>query len=299
MQDLITVIRPELQDLLDPAAQLETIAEGLLFTEGPVWDARAGRLLFSDIPANTIYAWNEADGLSVFRQPSGFANGLTFNRNGELIACEHRTRAITQSRGDGAAQALADSYQGKKLNSPNDLIAARDGSILFSDPIYGLQDGNGGPAEAELDFQGLFRYEPATQTLHLLSDSFERPNGLALSPDEKRLYVIDTVRQHIRLYEIGAGWHLSGGRIWAELWDSVLPNRPDGLKLDAHGNVFSTGPGGLWVFNPQADLLGRVNLPGKTSNLAWGGPGLDTLYITCSDRILRLRTCTLGLPLVD
>ncbi len=293
----IVVNKPEFEKLISSDASAEIIAENHMFTEGPVWDAREKRLIFTDIPATTIFSWTAENGVEVFRKPSGFSNGLTFNRKGHLIACEHRTRAVTVSK-DGESFAIAaDRYQDKKLNSPNDVVASDDGTIFFSDPIYGLREGNGGPAEAELDFQGLYRITPDGELI-LITDSFERPNGLALSPDEKTLYVADTVRQHIRAFQIGPDWQMNGGQIWAELWDDEYGGRPDGMKVDENGNLFATGPGGIWVFNPQAELLGRLFFPDKTSNLAWGDDDLGTLYITSSSKVYRLRTNTRGLPLV-
>lgn len=288
----------EFNQIIPEDAQIETIAEGFIFTEGPLWDARGKRLLFSDIPADTIYSWTQSDGAQVFRHPAGFPNGLTFSRQGDLIACEHRTRAVSITKGNDKTQVIASTYQGRKLNSPNDVIAASDGSIIFTDPIYGLREGNGGPAIAELDFQGLYRITPDGD-LELLSDSFERPNGLLLSVDEKHLFVADTVRQHIREFEVDDGWQLSGGCVWAELWDDDHSGRPDGMKIDHQGNLFSAGPGGMWVFNPRGELIGRIYLPDKTSNMAWGDDGLSSLFITSSSRVYRIRTQTHGLPLVD
>ena len=297
---LIEAIQPQVSQLISTDAELETISEGHIFTEGPVWDTRGKRLFFSDIPANTMNVWKEGmPKAESYRQPSGFSNGLTFDRQGGLIACEHGTRAITKSKDGGKTfEVIAERYQDKRLNSPNDVIAANDGSVLFSDPIYGLREGMGGPAEAELDFQGVYRLPPDGGEVRLICDSFERPNGLALSPDERFLFVNDTVRQHIRIFEIGPNWQISGGQIWAELWDEGKVGRPDGMKIDAQGNVYCVGPDGIWIFNPQADLIGRIHLPDKTSNLAWGDDDLSSLFITCSSRIFRIRTHTKGIPLV-
>ncbi len=290
---------PEFDRLVAPDAQVEMVAEGFQFTEGPLWDRRGNQLLFSDIPANTIYSWSAGCGSEVYRTPSGFSNGLTFNRRGDLVACEHRTRGISVTVIGSTPRVVASTYQGKKLNSPNDVIAANDGSLLFTDPIYGLRDGQGGPAEAELSFQGVYRLTPDYSRLELITDSFERPNGLALSPDEKKLYVIDTVRQHIRVFDVGPDWKISGGHIWVELWDDEKIGRPDGMKFDTRGNLFSTGPGGVWVFNPDGDLLGRIYLSDKTSNLGWGGADMKTLYITCSATVYCVRCLTSGIPTVS
>ena len=174
------------------------------------------------------------------------------------------------------------------------MVAAKDGSILFTDPIYGLRPGNGGPAEQELDFQGVYRLLPDRKQLELISKDFERPNGLVFSPDEKYLYVDDTVRQHIRRFELQPDWKVAGGQIWAELWDDNYAARPDGMKVDINGNLFSTGPGGLWIFNPQAELLGRIFLPNKTSNPNWGDDDRRSLYTTSSSTVLRIRCKTRG-----
>ena len=292
----IESLSPEFTRLVPSDAQVEVIAEGFQFTEGPLWDSRANRLLFSDIPADTIYSWSAQKGAEVFRHPAGFPNGLTFTRQGDLVVCEHHTRAVSVTVNNGEPVVIASAYRGKKLNSHNDVVAASDGSILFTDPIYGLREGQGGPAEAELSYQGVYRVTPDHTNLELITDSFERPNGLALSPDEKQLYVIDTVRQHIRVFDVSPDWEISGGHIWVELWDDEKIGRPDGMKFDVQGNLFSTGPGGVWVFNPNGDLLGRIYLPDKTSNLAWGGADMCSLFITCSAKVYRLRCLTAGIP---
>jgi len=290
----IEAIKPEFNDLIAPRTPLETIADGFSFTESPLWYSAENMLLFSDIPSNRIYAWRNGEAVRAFRDPSNFANGMTFDSDGQLIVCEHRSRSIARiNLHDGSATTLASSYEGKRLNSPNDVITAPDGSILFSDPIYGLRVGMGGPAEQELDFEGLYRIPPDGAPLQLLSDSFERPNGLALSPAGDILYVADTVRQHIRAFQILPNWQLNGGQVWAELWDDNYIGRPDGLKVDREGRVFSTGPGGVWVFDAQANLLGRIYLPEKTANLGWGEDG-HSLFIACSSLVLRVRCLTSG-----
>ena len=281
-------------DLIDPEISIEKIADGFLFTEGPVWDKANNRLLFSDIPSNKIYSWSSDQGVSIYRSPSNFSNGLTFVQNGDLVACEHQSRSISVKNKINKVTVLANSYKGMKLNSPNDVIVAKDGSILFSDPIYGLRDGMGGPAEQELPFQGVFRLPPSSNELELISDTFERPNGLVLSPDEKILFINDTVRQHIRVFNIANDWEVSGGQIWSELWDDKSVGRPDGMKIDTLGNLFSTGPGGIWVFDIDAELLGRILLPDKTSNLAWGDQDRKSLFITSSSVVYRIRCKTFG-----
>ena len=290
----IELYREEFAKLIDPKTNIEKIADGFSFTEGPVWDQVNNRLLFSDIPSNKIFSWSSDHGVSIYRFPSNFSNGLTFDSHGNLIACEHQSRSISIENSRNGTMTLANSYNGLKLNSPNDVISSRDGSILFTDPIYGLRAGMGGPAKQELSFQGVFRLSPHNGQLELITDTFERPNGLVLSPDENYLYIGDTVRQHIRIFEVSKDWKISGGQVWAELWDDAYVGRPDGMKVDNHGNLFSTGPGGIWVFDNKANLLGRIFLPEKTSNLAWGDEDQKSLYITSSSVIYRIRCITKG-----
>ena len=284
----------EFKDLIDPEITVEKISDGFSFTEGPIWDDLHNRLLFSDIPSNKIFSWSSDQGVSIYRSPSNFSNGLTYDPHGNLVACEHQSRSISLQSGANKVKTLTNSYNGMKLNSPNDVIAAKDGSILFSDPIYGLRVGMGGPAKQELPFQGVFRLPPGSNQLELITDTFERPNGLVLSPDEKHLFIGDTVRQHIRIFNISKDWEFSGGQVWAELWDDKYVGRPDGMKVDIHGNLFSTGPGGIWVLDKKANLLGRIFLPDKTSNLAWGDQDRKSLFITSSSAVYRIRCITNG-----
>ena len=186
---------------------------------------------------------------------------------------------------------LCDHYQSKKLNSPNDVIQASDGSVLFSDPIYGLRDGLGGPAIREQPIQGVFRLPPGEKEPILICGDFERPNGLALNQDESRLFVDDTVHQHIRVFEVGKDWQITGGSVFADL-HGELPGRPDGMKIDLYDNIFCIGSGGIWVFNASGNLLGKIFIPEKTSNLAWGDKDHHSLYITGSTSLYRLRCLT-------
>jgi gluconolactonase len=284
----------EFNDLIDPETTIEKIASGFSFTEGPVWDEPNNRLLFSDIPSNKIFSWSSDQGVSIYRSNSNFSDGLTFDMNWNLVACEHQSRSISLQTGKNEVTTLVNSFKGMKLNSPNDVITAKDGSILFTDPIYGLREGMGGPAEQELSFQGVFRLPPDSRELELISDTFERPNGLVLSSDEKHLFIIDTVRQHIRVFNILDDWNFTGGNVWAELRDDDCIGRPDGMKVDLQGNIFSTGPGGIWVLDKNAKLLGRIFLPDKTSNLAWGGQDRKSLFITSSSVVYCIRCKTRG-----
>lgn len=282
----------KVKQLVSPTARLELLAKGFQFIEGPVWDNIRGCVFFSDIPGNTMYRYTLDGKVGVYRKPSNYSNGSTFDRGGRLLSCEHHTRRLVRERGE-KLETIVDSYKGKKLNSPNDLIVAGDGSILFTDPAYGLQEGLGGPAKAELDFKGLYRVPPAGGEAILLASDFEAPNGLVLSPDESKLYVVDSLRKHIRLFNIGAGWKISGGKVFFEVKDEG-DEIPDGMKIDVDGNFFCTGPKGIWIFSRKGKQLGRIHLPEVAANLNWGGYNRDTLYVTASTGLYRLSTLTKG-----
>ena len=288
----LEVFEPEFKALIDPDAELERLAEGFQFTEGPVWDHANGCLYFSDIPANAMYWYREGQGVRPYRQPSHYSNGLALDHPGRLIACEHQTRRVTRM-GDTQIEVVVDRYQGKRLNSPNDVVVASDGSIFFTDPHYGLLEGLGGPAEQELTFRGVYRVPPRAHKAILLADDFETPNGLALSPDESKLYVDDTERGQVRVFDVGAGWALSGGDVLVEI-KREGDEAPDGLKVDARGHIYCTGPGGVWVCAPNGNVLGRIRMPEATANLCWGEEDRGALYITASSGLYRLRCRTRG-----
>lgn len=294
---MFDVIKEDFNKLINPTSKLELIADDFKFTEGPVWHKEENCLYFSDIPSDTIYRYDLTTGISVFRNPSHFSNGLTLNKQGMLIVCEHKSRSVTIQTED-VFQTIVDSYNGKKLNSPNDIIISKNGTIFFSDPIYGLQEGLGGPATQELSFQGVYMLKPGAKEPELLFDDFERPNGLALSDDENSLFVNDTVRQHIRVFTKDKNGNYSNGRIFAELFGDGL-GRPDGMKLDNYGNMFCTGPGGIWIISPSGELLGKIRLEQKTANLAWGDGDRRSLYITSSSSLYRLRCKTSGKSPMD
>jgi sugar lactone lactonase YvrE len=275
-------------------AEVEKVSDGFQFTEGPVWMTE-GYLIFSDIPADTIYKWSPGQAeAEVYRRPSGHSNGLTLDRQGRLLACEH-DRRVSRTEPDGKVLTLAARYRGKRLNSPNDIVAKSDGGIYFTDPPYGLPGQSEGK---ELEFQGVYRIEP-DGSLVLLDASFERPNGLAFSPDERVLYVDDTSKGHIRAFDVESDGTLSNGRVFAKLERPGAAGVPDGMKVDVHGNVFCTGPGGIWVVAPSGKILGTIEVPEVPANLAWGDDDLKTLYITAQTGLYRIRVRTGGTPLVE
>jgi gluconolactonase len=293
----IRAFAPSLRDLVDPRAQIERVATGFGFTEGPLWHPAGNYLLFSDLAGDVVRRWDERSGVSVFRKPSGKANGLAYDRDLRLVACEHVGRRVTRTEADGSATVLASEYRGRPLNSPNDLVVAADGAVYFTDPPYGLQDYYGIARAQDLDFQGVYRIGPDGR-LALLADDFAAPNGLAFAPDGRRLYVDDTERNHVRVFDVRPDGSLANDRLFFDFGRAAaadgLSGAPDGLKVDARGNVFCTGPGGIWVLSADAEPLGLIRLPEQPSNLNWAGAGRSVLYVTAGTSIYCLGTRTSG-----
>ena len=306
----VSIVRkdPRFDALVPKDAVVETLADGYAWTEGPVWDKAKARLLFSDIPGNRIISWSEGKGALVFLKPSGYtgaaeftgrepgSNGLAFDKEGRLLLCQHGDRRIARLEADGKFTTLADRYEGKRLNSPNDLILLPNGDILFTDPAYGLPKTFDDPAR-ELPFTGVYRRSPDGALTLLVKDQ-SAPNGIALSPDTKTLYVAnsDPKRAVWMAYEMRGDGTVGAGRVFFDATSWVGPARPglpDGMKVDAKGNLFATGPGGLHVFAPDGTLLGTIDTGVPTANCGWGGDG-STLYITANTALLRLRTTTKG-----
>lgn len=284
----------EFAHIVPKSRGVEKLGTGFSFTEGPVWDERNGCLLFSDIPAGRIIRWCPEDGFVDFRIPSGKSNGLTIDGNGRLIACEHANRRVSRTEKNGTVITIASHYGGRKLNSPNDVVAKSDGSVYFTDPPYGLNPTFGTSGEPELDFYGVFRLSPDGDELTLLIADMI-PNGLAFSPDESLLYVADTERGHIRVFDVAEDGKTSNGRLFAHIWGESLA--PDGLKVDSEGNVYVTGKGGIWVLDPEGNRIGVIPVPELPANLAWGDPDRKTLYITARTSLYRIRLNVTGAPL--
>ena len=279
----------KLTEIIAPNARVEKVADGFEFIEGPLWYPD-GFLLFSDIPADTIYKWQPKQNTKIFRQPSGNANGNAFDLAGRLITGEHGNRRLSRTEKDGRVVTLAERYQGKQLNSPNDIAVKSDGSIYFTDPPYGIE-----PEQEELGFYGVYRLAP-DGTLTLLVDDFVRPNGITFSPDETKLYVNDSEEGHIRVFDVRSDGTLDKGKIFAELEPPSEKGAADGMKVDIKGNVYSTAPGGVWVFSPQGDLLGIIETPEPPANIAWGEDDYQTLYITARTGLYRIRLQNAGVP---
>ena len=289
----LDVRSPKLLDLIDADAELQQLGTGCEFTEGPVWHAEGKFLLFSDIPANQMKKWTAEEGITNFRVPSGKSNGLTYDKQGRLVAAEHANRRVSRTEADGTVVTIASHYEGKRLNSPNDVVLKSDGSIYFSDPPYGLTAEYGVLGEQELDFQGVYRLSPDGQTLTLLIDDFDRPNGLCFSPDESILYIDDTERMHIRAFDVQPDGTIANGRIFAE--EEGDDGVPDGMKIDVHGNVYLTGPGGIWIFDSSGEHLGVLQTPERAANLGWGGDDWSTLFITASTSLYSIQCKVSGI----
>jgi gluconolactonase len=275
----------KLKSLIEPGDP-EQIASGFQFTEGPVWRPE-GYLIFSDISASRMYTWSPDGTVAVWREPSGNSNGLTLDTTGRLLVCEHGNRRVSRTEANGTVVMLADSYGGKRLNSPNDIVVKSDGTIYFTDPPYGIQ-----PEQQEQPCNGLYRIHPDGE-LELLIDDFDRPNGLAFSPDESVLYVDDSPRRHVRAFDVRPDGSLANSRIIADM-DHPQPGSPDGMKIDEAGHLFVTGATGVWVFEPSGECLGVIVMPERPANCAWGGSDRRTLYITARSSLYRVRVTTPG-----
>lgn len=301
----IEVLDPALSDLIDPTSPIEVLTTGYQWSEGPVWIKDKSVLLFSDVPQNKIHCWSPKNGHSIFMDPSGYegkngekepgSNGLMTDAKGRLVVCDHGNRRIYRVESDGSKTTLADKFEGKRFNSPNDLVIHSSGAIYFTDPPYGLRD----ESKRELDYCGVYRLGVDGEVT-LLTKELERPNGIALSPDEKTLYVAQSHRP-APIYNAYAikpdGTTAAKGKTILnsiEYANQGDPGMPDGMCVDVQGNLWASGPGGILVISPTGKLLGRLMMGKPTANCAFGGDG-STLFITSSDRICRVQTKTKGL----
>ena len=281
-------------------APLETLATGIRWIEGPVWMADWNCLLFQDLPNNRTMRWSESDGVSVWRTPSNFANGQTRDRQGRLIACSHRGRCIYRTEWDGSITTLASYHDGKRLNAPNDVVAKSDGSIWFTDPLYGLLNDYEGGRQVSEQPPAVYRLDPETGDLRIVASDFDGPNGLAFSPDERRLYIAETgdqtrpnPKQFIRAFDLSAdGLSLSGG----DIFHKVDPGYCDGLSIDEDGNLWSSAADGVHCVDPAGKLLGKILIPHTVSNLTFGDRGRSRLFIGGSHTLYAIFLNRRGVP---
>lgn len=270
------------------------IAEGFRFLEGPVWHEIQKKLYFSDIPGNAIYSWSEAEGVKLYRQNSYLANGNTIDDKGRIITCEHGTSRVTMTEPDGTYIVLVDAYNGMALNSPNDVVVKSDGSIYFTDPNPGRCSRVGIPRPQKLPFQGVYRLNMKNGELTLLADDFLKPNGLCFSLDESKLFVNDTDRGHIRVFDAAHDGTLKNGMIWTILTGEG-PGVADGMKMTEDGLLWCAGPGGIHVFDETGRCIGIIHIPEVAANFAWGGDDMRTLYIAATSKLIQLKTLSKGI----
>lgn len=272
-------------------AALEELGSGFRWIEGPVWMGDADCLLFQDLPRNRTLRWIEGQGFSVYRAPSNYANGQTRDRQGRLIACSHRGRCLTRTEHDGSVTTLVTHHAGKRLNSPNDVVVKSDGSIWFSDPVYGIANDYEGGRQTSEQPPALYRLDPKSGAVAIASDAFDGPNGLAFSPDERRLYVAETgdqtrpdPRQVIRVFDVAADGALSNGSDFYK----IEPGYCDGMRIDEDGNIWSSAADGVHCISPEGRLLGKILIPYRVSNLTFGGPFKNRLFIGGSHTLYSL-----------
>ena len=277
----------EFSEIMDAGAKIEKIGRGFGFTEGPVWHPD-GYLIFSDIPADTLFAWTGNAMTRNYRKPSGHTNGNTLDRENRLIMCEHDGR-VSRMEHDGKVTTLAERFEGKRLNSPNDVVVRSDGSLYFTDPPYGTTK-----EKEELGFYGVYRIPPAGG-LVLLTKEFVRPNGLAFSPDEKKLYVADSQENIVKVFPVNKDGTLGAGKLFANMKSPGVDGAADGMKVDVKGNLYFTGPAGVWVYAPSGKLLGKITPPEVPANVAWGDSDYKTLYMTARTGLYRVRLKIAGI----
>ncbi len=293
----IVIEDPRMLKLVDPDARLEKLWTGAVWSEGPVW-WEDGSVTWSDIPNNRMLRRHSVEGGTVFRQPSNHANGHTRDREGRLLSCEHSGRRVSRTEHDGTVVTLVDRYQGRRLNSPNDVVVKSDGTIWFTDPSYGiLSDDEGVKADSEIGACHVYRFDPATGDLQIAADDFDKPNGLAFSPDENLLYISDTGfshtpggPRHIRVFDVIDGRHLARSRVFCD----VRPGASDGFRIDIHGNLFTSSHDSIQIYATDGCRLGKILVPEIIANCTFGGANRDRIFITASTSLYAINVRTQG-----
>ena len=302
MSNCYEIIDERFRSLIQRNAFLVKIADGCMWTEGPVYFGDSDTFFWSDIPNNRIMRWIDGVGVSVFRADSNYANGNTRDRQGRLVTCEHGGRRVTRTELDGSITVLADAYEGKRLNSPNDVVVKSDGTVWFTDPPYGiLSDYEGHKADQEQDGCFVFCCDPESGDLEVVADDFVKPNGLAFSPDESILYISDSGvshdpengPHHIRAFDVMNGRKLTNGRVFAE----VSPGLPDGFRLDTEGNIWTSAQDGVHCYAPDGTILGKILTPERVSNLTFGGPKRNRMFMTTTQSVYAVYTAATGVQL--
>ncbi|EIM28186.1 SMP-30/gluconolactonase/LRE family protein [Microvirga lotononidis] len=283
-RDVAVVLDDRFQHLFKGSARLEKLYEGCRWSEGPAYFPAGRYVVWSDIPNDRMMRFDETSGaVSVFRHPAGYSNGNTVDREGRLVTCEHGNRRVTRTEHDGSITVLASHHQGKRLNSPNDVVVKSDGSIWFTDPAYGIDsDYEGHKAESEIGACHVYRVDPRTGDVRIVGDDFVRPNGIAFSPDESRLYVADTGAthvkdgpRHIRVFDVSAEGDLSNGKVFATCTAGLF----DGFRLDHAGHIWTSAGDGVHCYDPDGTLIGKILVPETVANVVFGGPKRNRLYI--------------------
>lgn len=289
--DDVEILDPRFARFVLDNAELETLAAGFRWLEGLVWMGDADCLLFQDLPRDRTMRWIDDVGVSVFRAPSGYANGQARDRQGRLIACSHRDRCLYRTEWDGSVTRLVDRHAGRRLNAPNDVVVKSDGTVWFTDPLYGISTDYEGGRQVSEQPPAVYRFDPATREIRIVASDFAGPNGLAFSPDERRLYIAETGDQtqpdpvqHIRVFEVGEDGALSGGAVF----HTIAPGYCDGLKVDSEGFVWSSAADGVHCLSPEGALLGKIRIPHRVSNLCFGGRDRNRLFIGGSHTLYAL-----------
>ncbi|MDR1533898.1 MAG: SMP-30/gluconolactonase/LRE family protein [Planctomycetota bacterium] len=295
----IEIIDPSFADAVRPDSRLERLASPAIWAEGPVWLPDRDVVVFSDVKGNRMFAWSERKGLEIFRQPSNYNNGNTLDRQGRLVSCEHGRRCVSRTEPDGRITVLAEKFDGRRFNSPNDVVVKSDGSVWFTDPPYGIAgDDEGYKSESQIVGCWVYRLEPDGGRLEAAVVDVQRPNGLAFSPDESILYVADMSlvdfprlgRRQITAYDLPEGGNPVNGRKLAD----IEPGIPDGFRVDREGRIFTSSDDGIQVVSPAGRLLGKIKVPERVSNCTFAGRNEDTLYITATTSLYRIRLAARG-----
>jgi len=288
-QSFLLVKDDKIKNIVPEDAMIEKVGDGFMFTEGPVWSPE-GFLLFTDIPANKIYKWSPDGQIETYMVPTGNANGLMFDKKGDLILCQHSKRQIARDNNVGGFETICDNFERKRFNSPNDLAIRSDGIIYFTDPPYGLKQGVDDPAK-ELPYQGVFMYKDGEA--QLLDNTLSMPNGIALSPDEKFLYVADhnreTKEKQWFRYKVNKDGTVKDRKVFADASESTEKGGPDGMAVDADGNLYFTGPGGVLVYDSSGIYLGLIRFPEIPANCCFGGPSGQTLFATARTSVYKIK----------